>query len=124
MSDVQIELVLSHLAMGASYRSIARNLEVSEAEVGKAVASALARIRTRKPRTAPIDLPEVDFDVKKQDIARCLALGLGNGEIAAKTGYTEKSVKGHVYRIFRQLGVSNRVAAANVLSEMSERGLL
>jgi DNA-binding NarL/FixJ family response regulator len=38
--------------------------------------------------------------------------GRSNAEIAKELGITEQTVKGHLWRLYRKLGVSNRAAAA------------
>jgi DNA-binding NarL/FixJ family response regulator len=41
-----------------------------------------------------------------------IAQGRSNAEIAKKLGITEQTVKGHLWRLYRKLGVSNRADAA------------
>jgi DNA-binding NarL/FixJ family response regulator len=41
-----------------------------------------------------------------------LAQGRSNAEIAKELGITEQTVKGHLWRLYRKLGVSNRTDAA------------
>jgi DNA-binding NarL/FixJ family response regulator len=41
-----------------------------------------------------------------------LAQGRSNAEIGKELGITEQTVKGHLWRLYRKLGVSNRTAAA------------
>lgn len=41
-----------------------------------------------------------------------IAKGRSNAEIARELGITEQTVKGHLWRLYRKLGVSNRTAAA------------
>jgi DNA-binding NarL/FixJ family response regulator len=43
--------------------------------------------------------------------------GRSNAEIAKELGITEQTVKGHLWRLYRKLGVSNRTAAARWTEE-------
>ena len=52
---------------------------------------------------------------KEQEIARALAQGLSNKQIAAKLGITQSTVKNHIYSIFKKCDVTNRVALINYL---------
>jgi DNA-binding NarL/FixJ family response regulator len=49
---------------------------------------------------------------REQDIARRLAGGLSNREIAARSEISEATVKAHLTRIFRKLGVRDRIQLA------------
>ena len=46
-------------------------------------------------------------------IARLIAVGLPNKLIAAEMGLTYGTVKQHLYRLYRRVGVSNRTELAN-----------
>jgi len=47
--------------------------------------------------------------------------GKSNWEVAQILGCVEQTVKKHLQRINRKLGVENRVAAANCLRKISKR---
>jgi DNA-binding NarL/FixJ family response regulator len=49
---------------------------------------------------------------REVEILELVAQGLTNGEIAQRLWVTETTVKFHLSRIYRKLGVSNRTAAA------------
>ena len=49
---------------------------------------------------------------REREILQLLAEGLTNGEIAQRLWVTETTVKFHLSRIYRRLGVSNRTGAA------------
>ncbi|WP_236700629.1 response regulator [Allosalinactinospora lopnorensis] len=55
--------------------------------------------------------PELDLTEREGEILAAAARGLGNKAIAAELFLTEKTVKNHINRIFRKLGVSTRAAA-------------
>ena len=52
---------------------------------------------------------------KEQEIARAVAEGLSNKQIAAKLGVAESTVKNHIYNIFRKCKVTSRVGLINYL---------
>ncbi len=53
---------------------------------------------------------------KEQEIVLALRNGLSNKQIAAELHMAPSTVKNHLYRIFKKLGVNNRVALVNELS--------
>ncbi len=59
-----------------------------------------------RPKTEISGLTEREIDILKT-----MALGLKNKEIADKLFISEKTVKTHINRIFKKLGVSNRARA-------------
>lgn len=49
---------------------------------------------------------------REEDVVRCVALGLRNAEIAKELAISEETVKTHLNRIFRKLGVRDRMELA------------
>lgn len=49
---------------------------------------------------------------REEDVVRCVALGLRNAEVAKELGISEETVKTHLNRIFRKLGVRDRMELA------------
>ena len=49
---------------------------------------------------------------REVEILELVAQGLTNGEIARRLWVTETTVKFHLSRVYRKLGVSNRTSAA------------
>lgn len=47
---------------------------------------------------------------KEREIARALAQGLSNKQIAAKQGISQSTVKNHIYSIFKKCNVTSRLA--------------
>lgn len=56
--------------------------------------------------------PGLGLTPREQDIAQRLAGGLSNREIAARSAISEATVKAHLTRIFRKLGVRDRIQLA------------
>jgi DNA-binding NarL/FixJ family response regulator len=60
---------------------------------------------------------------RESETLELLAQGRSNAEIAKALAITEQTVKGHLWRLYRKLGVSNRTAASRLLEERrSETG--
>jgi DNA-binding NarL/FixJ family response regulator len=56
--------------------------------------------------------PLAPFSQRERDVLELLAAGLANKLIARRLEISEKTVKSHLTRIFRELGVSDRTQAA------------
>lgn len=54
---------------------------------------------------------------REVEILDLVAEGMTNGEIAQRLWVTETTVKFHLTRIYRKIGVSNRTAAAKWLRD-------
>ncbi|MBB4930142.1 DNA-binding NarL/FixJ family response regulator [Lipingzhangella halophila] len=63
------------------------------------------------PGDTRTDRRELDLTDREEEIMAVVARGLGNRAVAAELFLTEKTVKNHINRIFRKLGVSSRAAA-------------
>ena len=82
--------------------------------------SATRRCRSKSRRFAsnsldgvtadPIDI--VGLTLKEQRLIRTAMRGATNKEIAARLGLREQTVKNHLSRVFRKVGVRNRVELA------------
>ena len=59
---------------------------------------------------------------RENEALELLAQGRSNAEIAKALGITEQTVKGHLWRLYRKLGVSNRTAAARLLEQPGRSG--
>jgi DNA-binding CsgD family transcriptional regulator len=53
-------------------------------------------------------LEKSGLTVREEEIANYIRLGMSNREIARKLTVSQRTIEGHVYRIFAKLGVSNR----------------
>lgn len=59
---------------------------------------------------------------RESEALELLAQGRSNAEIAKTLGITEQTVKGHLWRLYRKLGVSNRTAAARLVGKPGRSG--
>ena len=86
-------------------------------------AQLLAAIRSAAEGHVPID-PRVagallpgpgsgpSLSAREQEVLRLVAQGLANKQVARALGITERTVKAHLGRIYRELGVLDRTSAA------------
>lgn len=88
-------------------------------ELLAAVRTAAAGHVPLDPRVAGILLPSVDgsrpedgLSPRELDVLRLVAQGLANKQIGRRLGISERTVKAHLGRVFRELGVGDRTSAA------------
>ena len=62
--------------------------------------------------TARAERERADLSEREREVLLCVAEGLPNKLIARKLGISEKTVKAHLTRVFRQIGVTDRTQAA------------
>jgi DNA-binding NarL/FixJ family response regulator len=67
--------------------------------------------RSAAPRSRGSGRP-VGLTPREHQILQLLALGQSNAEIARRLSISEPTVKGHLWRLYRKIGVANRTAAA------------
>jgi len=89
------------------------------ADLLAAVRAAAAGHVPLDPRVAKILLPsgqnsrpEDTMSPREVEVLRLVAKGLANKQIGRRLGISERTVKAHLGRVFRQLGVSDRTSAA------------
>lgn len=107
------EIALEHVSRGWSHEQIAEKFGVPPTAVGLSVAGALSAIRSSS-RIHPLIVEKLPnpLEARETEVARLLAQGKGNREIASELCMAYKTAKNHVWRIFRRLGVETRHAAA------------
>jgi len=72
---------------------------------------------------APGDACASGLSAREMEVARKVAAGLSNKEIAASLGITERTVKAHLGAIFEKLGVRDRLQLMLRLSAHSDTSL-
>lgn len=97
--------------------NILNRLERTSAELSRLVSSAIGEDRTPSPFTINKDFTEAEARV-----ARLVASGLTNKEIAAELVISVRTVEGHISNILSKKGWSNRVEIARHMFERGESG--
>ena len=69
--------------------------------------AAAALLAARSAASSSHDLTE-----REREVLRLVASGLANKQIARRLGISEKTVKGHLTRVFQAIGVTDRTQAA------------
>lgn len=71
-------------------------------------------------RAAPDEAMGVTLSTRERQVSELIAAGMTNNEIADYLKIATRTVEGHIYRLFRKLGVTRRSAVADALREASE----
>ncbi len=86
----------------------------------------LAAIRSAAEGHAPLDprvarallpsattaSPSDGLSAREKDVLRLVAQGLANKQVGTRLGISERTVKAHLGRVFREIGVQDRTSAA------------
>lgn len=73
----------------------------------------VARVLLPRPASAPAPpRPEELLSRREREVLALVAQGLANKQVARRLGITERTVKAHLGRVFRQIGVTDRTSAA------------
>jgi DNA-binding NarL/FixJ family response regulator len=75
----------------------------------------LRRMNARQPRRGSAQPRGVLTD-REQEIAKLVAVGLTNRQIAERLYLSSRTVEAHVARLFAKLGVATRAAVAHALT--------
>ena len=81
-------------------------------------AELLAAVRSAAAGHVPIDprgpsmTAEVVISPRETEVLRLVAQGLANKQVARALGITERTVKAHLSRVYREIGVLDRTSAA------------
>lgn len=97
--------------------NILNRVERTSAELSRLVSTAIGE--ERAPSAFAIDK---DFTEAEARVARLVAGGLSNKEIAAELGISVRTVEGHISNILSKKGWSNRVEIARHMFERGEQG--
>jgi DNA-binding NarL/FixJ family response regulator len=104
----------------ASIMAVARGSGVFSAEALSALRS--SPIPVASTATAAAGPPELGLSERQSEIMELIAGGLSNGEIALRCYLSEKTVRNHINRIFRALGVRTRAEAIALWFRSSDGG--
>jgi two-component system, NarL family, nitrate/nitrite response regulator NarL len=74
--------------------------------------TATATIMVPTEGTLPPQGPAAQFSPRERQIVAFITAGCSNREIAARMGLRTQTVKNHLCRIYRKLGLPNRVQLA------------
>jgi len=87
--------------------------------IGESLMQRLLRGAAQIPAPAPIDQPiawDASLTERECEVARVVAAGASNKEIARELGITERTVKAHVGAVLDKLGVRDRLQLALVVN--------
>lgn len=117
--SAQARVVARLAASGMRNKEIAAAIFLSEKTVEGLVATVLATLGTKSRvgigGRVPFDVPVAairELTKRQGQVARLLAEGRGNAEIADSLSISEKTVEKHVSDLFSVLGVNSRAAVA------------
>jgi DNA-binding NarL/FixJ family response regulator len=71
-----------------------------------------ARVARALLPTATTASPADGLSVREREVLRLVAQGLANKQVGTRLGISERTVKAHLGRVFREIGVSDRTSAA------------
>jgi DNA-binding CsgD family transcriptional regulator len=97
--------------LGASIELGDARLVLTDAETAEGMRAAMASK----------EAAELDLTARQIDIARLVAVGLTNGEIAERLKISPRTVTSHLDHIYTRLGISSRAA---LVSRLAQAGLL
>ena len=112
----------------ANLRQVARvvqegGLWIGEALMQRLLVATQAAILSRPvgetapgPAVGPAVVPLSTLTAREQEVARAIANGLSNKEIARQMGITERTIKAHASSIFRKLKARDRLHLALIVS--------
>ena len=86
-----------------------RAIRAAAARRGAARPARRARRADARGRRRP---PSTSLTAREREVLALLGTGLANKVIARRLGISEATVKAHLTRIFRQIGVTDRTQAA------------
>jgi DNA-binding NarL/FixJ family response regulator len=97
-------------------RTVARGEGMIAPAVTRRLIAEFARPRAVRPQQAPAGLGELT--PREHEVLGCLGEGLSNAEIADRLDMAEATVKTHVSRLLRKLGLRSRTQAAVLAQEL------
>jgi DNA-binding NarL/FixJ family response regulator len=92
---------------------------------GRVAARLVAELRSTESQPRNASVPMIGgldgLTSREYDVARLIACGARNKEIATRLHITEATVKAHLTAVFRKLGLTDRLHLALLLSQLEQR---
>jgi len=105
-------LVHGHFTLDELTRALREVVHSNGNPLSPVAATALvSSLRSFPVPRGPVDPASLGLTPREAEVLAAIARGLSNAEIAAELFLSEKTVKNHINRIFRKLGVTSRAAA-------------
>ncbi len=98
--------------VAAAVRSVINNRAVCPAELCQTLFDYVSRQRADLPSFAVKQ--HLGLTRREQQLVGLISRGLTNKEIAVELGLSEQTIKNHIHRVLRKVGVSDRLAAVEM----------
>ena len=98
--------------VAAAVKSVASNYAVCPRELCRVLFDYVSRQRAHLPNLAVKQ--QLGLTRREQQLVELISRGLTNKEIAVELGLSEQTVKNHIHRVLRKVGVSDRLAAVEM----------
>jgi DNA-binding NarL/FixJ family response regulator len=98
--------------VAAAVRSVANNHAVCPQELCKVLFDYVSRQRAHLPNL--VIRQQLGLTRREQQLVELISRGLTNKEIAVDLGLSEQTVKNHIHRVLRKVGVSDRLEAVEM----------
>jgi len=98
--------------VAAAVRSVASNFAVCPQELCQVLFDYVSRQRAHLPNFAIKQ--QLGLTRREQQLVELISRGLTNKEIAVELGLSEQTIKNHIHRVLRKVGVNDRLAAVEM----------
>jgi DNA-binding NarL/FixJ family response regulator len=98
--------------VAAAVRSVANNYAVCPQEMCQVLFDYVSRQRAHLPNLAIKQ--QLGLTRREQQLVELISRGLTNKEIALELGLSEQTVKNHIHRVLRKVGVNDRLEAVEM----------
>jgi DNA-binding NarL/FixJ family response regulator len=98
--------------VAAAVRSVANDRAICPPELCQALFDHVAQQRTSFPSF--VIKQQLGLTRREQQLVEMIGRGFTNKEIAGSLGLSEQTVKNHIHRVLRKVGVRDRLAAVEV----------
>jgi len=98
--------------VAAAVKSVANNYAVCPQELCQVLFDYVSRQRAHLPNLAVKQ--QLGLTRREQQLVESISRGLTNKEIAVELGLSEQTVKNHIHRVLRKVGVSDRLEAVEM----------